>query len=80
VIAGSSGCSAVERVPTEPDGLKPSKESFGKTFDSGARLQLLRLVLLMAVPSICGRSNPRMANFESFDAGMAMFSGSYMLS
>ena len=78
VIGGLSGCSAVGASAYGAHGLKPSKESFGKTFDSGARLQLLHSVLLMAIPSICGRSNPRMATISGvfLTAGMAMFSGS----
>jgi len=78
VLGGISGCTAIGTSAYGAHGLKPSKESYSKTFESGARFHLLHSILLVATPSICGRSNRRIANVSGMllTLGMAMFSGS----
>jgi uncharacterized membrane protein YgdD (TMEM256/DUF423 family) len=80
VAGGISGCSAVAASAYGAHGLKPSKEAYAKTFDSGSKMHLLHSVLLVATPAICGRGakNPRMANITGalLTVGMTMFSGS----
>jgi len=78
IIGGISGCIAIGTSAYGAHGLKPSKESYGKTFDSGARFHLLHSILLVATPAICGPKNLRLANLSGacLTVGMAMFSGS----
>jgi uncharacterized membrane protein YgdD (TMEM256/DUF423 family) len=78
VIGGLSGCTAIGTSAYGAHGLKPTKESYGKTFESGSRFHLLHSILLVATPSICGRRNMRMANITGLllTAGMVLFSGS----
>mmetsp|Transcript_46228 Transcript_46228/g.70697 ORF Transcript_46228/g.70697 Transcript_46228/m.70697 type:complete len:121 (+) Transcript_46228:264-626(+) len=78
VVGGISGCSAVAASAYGAHGLKPSKDAYAKTFDSGSKMHLLHSVLLVATPAICGRGNPRLAHLTGtlLTAGMTMFSGS----
>ncbi|CAB9511393.1 Transmembrane protein 256 [Seminavis robusta] len=78
VLGGISGCAAIGTSAYGAHGLKPSKEAYGKTYESGSRFHLLHSILLVATPSICGRKNVRMANVSGalLTVGMALFSGS----
>jgi uncharacterized membrane protein YgdD (TMEM256/DUF423 family) len=78
VVGGLSGCTAIGTSAYGAHGLKPSKESYSKTFESGSRFHLLHSILLVATPSICGPRNVRMANISGalLTVGMALFSGS----
>lgn len=78
VVGGISGCAAIGTSAYGAHGLKPSKEAYGKTFESGARFHLLHSILLVATPAICGPKNIRIANVSGalLTLGMAMFSGS----
>ena len=79
VLGGvSDRCTAIGTSAYGAHGLKPSKESYSKTFESGARFHLLHSMMLVATPSICGPKNMRLANVAGacFSLGMAMFSGS----
>lgn len=78
VLGGISGCIAIGTSAYGAHGLKPSKEAYQKTFDSGSRFHLLHSALLVAVPSICGPKNVRIANASGafLSLGIAMFSGS----
>lgn len=84
VVGGISGCMAVGASAYGAHGLKGKKEAYAKTFDSGARFQLLHSAVLVATPSICSSSsaaavrNIRAANVTGalLTVGMALFSGS----
>jgi len=79
VIGCISGAISVGASAYGAHGLKPKKgEAFSKTFDTGARLQLLHSILLTAVPSISGGYRTRAATVSGafLTVGMALFSGS----
>mmetsp|Transcript_4136 Transcript_4136/g.6279 ORF Transcript_4136/g.6279 Transcript_4136/m.6279 type:complete len:121 (+) Transcript_4136:213-575(+) len=78
VIGGLSGCMAVGTSAYGAHGLKPKSEVYKKTFDTGARFQLLHSVLLVATPAICGGGKTRIPHVAGafFSIGIALFSGS----
>lgn len=78
LLGGLSGCFAVGASAYGAHGLKSKKESFSKTFDTGARLQLLHSALLVATPSIHRYSKSSAANVSGalLSVGILLFSGS----
>ena len=80
VLGGLSGAFAVGASAYGSHGLHSSTESYQKTFDTAARMQLIHSGVLAAVPSICGPST-RAAQVSGglFAVGTLLFSGSCYL-
>ena len=79
VVGSISGCTAIGTSAYGAHGLKPSKETYGKTFESGSRFHLLHSILLLSTPTICGhKKNIRLANVSGafLTLGITLFSGS----
>lgn len=77
IVGGISGAVSVGAAAYGSHGLKCKNERNAKSFDNGARLQMLHSVLLSAVPSICnGRSRAAVASGTFLTFGMVLFSGS----
>ena len=79
ILGGVSGCIGVGASAYGAHGLKPKKEIYQKTFDTGARFQLLHSALLVATPTICGvGKKARISHISGalFSVGIVLFSGS----
>ena len=57
IIGGLSGAMSVGTSAYGAHGLKSKKEQYIKTFETGARLQMIHSLLLIATPTICGPSS-----------------------